>query len=78
MPLQLTICRLCTRSRPEFQRAVTQLAQAYPGDIEVVELDCMAACDEVPAVMIEASYYPQMVPQELIRLVNECLHRDAA
>jgi NADH:ubiquinone oxidoreductase subunit E len=73
MPLQLTMCRLCTRSRPEFLRAVRQLAATYPDKIEVVELECMAACDDVPAIMIDTDYHPQMIPQDLIRLVRETL-----
>ncbi|NNJ10276.1 hypothetical protein EKD04_008045 [Chloroflexales bacterium ZM16-3] len=74
MPLQLTMCRLCARSRPDFLRAVAQLVASYPGEIDVVELECMAACDDVPAIMVDTSYYPQVVPQELIRLVQESLH----
>jgi NADH:ubiquinone oxidoreductase subunit E len=73
MPLQLTMCRLCSQSRPEFLRAVAQLVALYPDDIELVELECMAACDDVPAVMIETDYHPQVAPQELIRLVRDTL-----
>jgi NADH:ubiquinone oxidoreductase subunit E len=73
MPLQLTMCRLCTQSRPEFLRAVNQLVAMYPNQIEVVELECMAACDDVPAIMIETDYHPQLIPQDLIRLIREML-----
>jgi NADH:ubiquinone oxidoreductase subunit E len=73
MPLQLTMCRLCTRSRPEFLRAINQLVASYPREIEVVELECMAACDDVPAIMIETDYYPQISPQNLVSLVREML-----
>ncbi|MBX0328166.1 NAD(P)H-dependent oxidoreductase subunit E [Oscillochloris sp. ZM17-4] len=73
MPIQLTMCRLCTRSRPEFLCAVAELVASYPSEIDVVELECMAACDDVPAIMVETDYYPQVVPQDLIRLVRECL-----
>ncbi|NTW00357.1 MAG: hypothetical protein HGA19_03510 [Oscillochloris sp.] len=76
MPLQLTMCRLCARSRPDFLRAVAQLVASYPGEIEVIELECMAACEDVPAVMIETDYHPQVAPQELIRLVRKSLHID--
>jgi NADH:ubiquinone oxidoreductase subunit E len=70
MPIQLTLCRLCTRSRPEFRHTITQLASAYPDQLLVEELECMAACDDVPAVMIETDYYPQVPSCELIRLVE--------
>jgi NADH:ubiquinone oxidoreductase subunit E len=30
----------------------------------------MAACDDVPAVMIETDYYPQVTPNELIARVH--------
>jgi NADH:ubiquinone oxidoreductase subunit E len=70
MPLQMTMCRLCTRSRPEFLCAVAELAADYPQELEIVELDCMAACDDVPAVMLEIDYYPQIAPCELRELVR--------
>jgi hypothetical protein len=73
MPLHLTMCRLCARSRPEFLRALAQIAVSYPKEIEIVELECMAACDDVPAIMIDTNYHPQIMPHELIRLVSEIL-----
>jgi len=73
MPLQLTLCRLCARSRPDFLRTITQLATEYAGKIEIVELDCMAACDDVPAVMVATDYYSQVMPQDLVRIVREHL-----
>jgi NADH:ubiquinone oxidoreductase subunit E len=66
MPIQLTLCRLCSRSRPAFLAALRQLAADYPDDLIVVELECMAACDDVPAVMIETDYFPQVTPDELM------------
>lgn len=73
MPLHLTICRVCTRNRPEMLRAVNQLATSYPKEIEIIELDCMAACDDIPAIMIETSYYAHVAPQELINRIREML-----
>jgi len=70
MPLQLMMCKLCTRSRPEFLCAVAQLAADFPELLEIVELDCMAACDDVPAVMVETDYYPQIAPAELQSVVR--------
>jgi len=70
MPVQLTLCRRCTRNRPEFRRTLAQLANNYPHDLAVEELECMAACDDVPAIMIETDYYPRVPPTELIRLVE--------
>jgi NADH:ubiquinone oxidoreductase subunit E len=64
------MCRLCTRSRPEFVCAVAQLAADFPEALQIVELECMAACDDVPAVMLETDYYPQIAPRELQELVR--------
>lgn len=65
MPLQLIICRYCARSRPAFYNMVARLARAHPEELEVIELECMAACDDVPAVMIDTDYFPRMPPAEL-------------
>ena len=73
MSVQLTLCRLCIRSRPEFLRALANLAATYPDDLIVQELDCMAACDEVPAIMVETDFYPQVSPSDLVALVREHL-----
>ena len=73
MPLQLTMCRLCTRSRPEFLCAVARLAAEFPEALQIVELECMAACDDVPAVMLETDYFPQVAPTDLLTLVREAL-----
>jgi NADH:ubiquinone oxidoreductase subunit E len=71
MPLQLTMCRLCSLSRPEFRRTVDRLTTEYRAELEVVELECMAACDDVPAVMIECDYYPQVSPSDLVSLLRK-------
>lgn len=73
MPVQLTICRLCIGSRPDVLRAVAQLAADYPDELVVVELECMAACDDVPAVMLETDYFPKVSPRSLERTVRELL-----
>jgi hypothetical protein len=68
--LCLTFCRLCTQSRPEFTMMVEQLRSEYPELLEIVTLECMAACDDVPAIMLETDYYPQVNPLELRELVE--------
>ncbi|NTU81757.1 MAG: hypothetical protein HGA45_20660 [Chloroflexales bacterium] len=73
MSVQLTLCRLCARSRPEFLRALAKLTATYPNDLIIEELECIAACDDVPAIMLETSYYPQVSPGELIALVHQRL-----
>lgn len=70
MPVELIMCRLCSRSRPEFLRAIAQLSADYPDDLLIRELECMAACDDVPAVMLETDYFPRIPPCELIALVR--------
>lgn len=52
-------------------RAVAELAATYPAELLVVELDCMAACDDVPAVMLETDYFPQVTPCRLDQVVRE-------
>lgn len=73
MPVELTICRLCIGSRPDVRETVARLASAYPGQLLVVELECMAACDDVPAVMLETDYFPQVTPCSLLTVVRERL-----
>jgi NADH:ubiquinone oxidoreductase subunit E len=73
MPVQLTICRLCVRSRPDIFQTVTQLAAAFPDELIVVELECMAACDDVPAVMVETDYFPRISPCQLDDVVRQTL-----
>lgn len=73
MPVQLTVCRLCIGSRPDVFKAVSKLLAAFPDQLIVVELECMAACDDVPAVMLEADYFPQVSPCSLEQAVKERL-----
>lgn len=80
MPVQLTVCRLCIGSRPDVLQTVAQLAADFPEELLVVELDCMAACDDVPAVMIETDYFPKVSPCALsntVRGLLGCLERAA-
>lgn len=77
MPLRLTLCKLCTKSRPAFARMVEQLRCEYEPELVVIELECMAACDDVPAVMLELDYFPQLSPQELRAHVTELLEAEA-
>ncbi len=70
MAIQLTLCRLCTRNRPDFHCAVAKLLATFPEHVVIEELDCIAACDEVPAVMIEADFFPQVDPYQLITIVQ--------
>lgn len=65
MPLQLMMCRYCARSRPDVYTMITRLARAHPSELEVIELECMAACDDVPAVMIDTDYFPRIHATEL-------------
>ncbi|MCU0495066.1 MAG: hypothetical protein MUD01_26050 [Chloroflexaceae bacterium] len=71
--LRLTLCGLCTQSRPEITYTVNRLLKEYPDELKVVALDCIAACDDVPAVMIEMDYLPRVTPQELYTAVCERL-----
>ena len=46
----------------------------HEGEIILIELECMAACDDVPAVMLDYDYHPQVSPVELHNLVGQLLH----
>lgn len=74
MPLDLIFCRQCARSRPTFLATLKRLAATHPQDIRLVELDCMAACDDVPAAMIETEYFPRANPREFEQEVLKRLH----
>ncbi len=54
-------------------RAINQITTSYPNEIEIIELDCMAACDDIPAIMIETKYYAHVAPQDLISRIREML-----
>ncbi len=73
MTVRLTMCSFCTLSRPEFLQAVAQITAEYQDEIVVIELECMAACDDVPAVMLDYEYHPQVRPSELHSLVKRLL-----
>lgn len=49
---------------------VAQLRSEYSDLLDIVTLECMAACDDVPAIMLETDYYPQVNPQELRELIE--------
>lgn len=70
MPVQLTMCRFCAQSRPEFLQMIARLAAEYPDELVVEELECMAACDDVPAIMLETDYHPQLSPTDLSRIIE--------
>jgi hypothetical protein len=65
MALELTFCRRCTGQRPDFRRAVTRMCARYGAALELTELDCMAACDDDPAVMLGFDYHPRLTVDEL-------------
>lgn len=73
MPVTLTFCRLCARSRPDFLQAINRLVDAHPDDLVVEELECMAACDDVPAIMIDTDYIPQARPSDLVESIERHL-----
>ncbi|WP_298404618.1 NAD(P)H-dependent oxidoreductase subunit E [uncultured Chloroflexus sp.] len=76
--VELTVCRLCARSRPDIWQTLARLRAAHPNELHIVELDCMAACDDVPAIMIEYDYHPRVTPQQLVELIESRLKAMAA
>lgn len=65
MPLTLTVCAVCTASLAPFATVICELLRTYEGQLAVVELNCMAACEDVPAVMIDYDYFPSITPEGL-------------
>ncbi|NJK79240.1 MAG: hypothetical protein HC893_09240 [Chloroflexaceae bacterium] len=65
MTVQLVFCSNCACLESAFCAMLRQMQQTYPDQIGVVELDCMAACDMAPAVLIDGAYYPGISPADL-------------
>ncbi|NJP06177.1 MAG: hypothetical protein HC837_11435 [Chloroflexaceae bacterium] len=65
MIVQLTFCQTCTQNSFDFLNMVNELEQTYPHDLCVVQLNCIAACDEVPAVIIDYDFIPNISAAEL-------------
>jgi NADH:ubiquinone oxidoreductase subunit E len=76
MPIRVVFCGLCTPKHPDVYELLQQLRTTYNAGLEIVELECMAACDETPAVMIGQRYHPQMTVNALRQLLE--LHGDSA
>lgn len=70
MPVRVVFCGLCTPKQSDIYELLQQLRTNRDADVEVMELECMAACDETPAVMIGHHYYPQMTANALRHLLN--------
>jgi len=52
---------------------IARLQQEYAGQLRVVELECMAACQNGPVAMIEYDYYERISPEALYTLVTNRL-----
>ena len=65
MALQLIICSSCLSTQPDMQRAIEELQAELGDQIDIMRLECMAACNDVPAVMIELAYCPRLSPSSL-------------
>lgn len=70
MAVRLTLCGLCTPSRPDVYCLIDKLRRDFSAELQVHEVDCMAACDDSPAVMIEYDYYPRVTANLLRQLVE--------
>ena len=77
MALQLIICSSCIRSQPDMQHAIEELQAELGDQLDITRLDCMAACDDVPAVMIEYAYCPRLSPSGLRRRVIDAIGDEA-
>jgi hypothetical protein len=75
MALHLTYCRKCGRRFPEFTQVIQQLRAKHPNDLEIVELPCMAACSDCPAVILDYDYIPHILPSNLEKQIEDRLAR---
>ncbi len=70
MSLRLTCCGRCGKHFPKVKETIERLQEEHPDDVRVVELKCMAACRQAPAVMVDYDFYPQVDADELYAEVN--------
>ncbi len=73
MPLYLTYCTNCTSDMPEFLNALEEIQQTYQDDLCVVEVDCMAACDTAPTVVLDDDILPRVSVFALRELVDHTI-----
>lgn len=73
MSVRLTCCGKCGMCDSAFRDTIDRLQQEHPDDLRVVQLKCMAACKQAPAVMIDYDFYPNVTPEELEEHINEKL-----
>ncbi len=65
MTLTLTYCVLCLHEHPALIAFLQDLLQNHADQLCVVELNCMAACDDNPAMIIGVDYIPRITLTEL-------------
>jgi hypothetical protein len=65
MTLRLTYCVLCLQGHPPLIAFLHNLLHRHADQVYVVELKCMAACDDNPAVIIGVDYIPRITLREL-------------
>jgi len=51
-------------------QTIHDLQCEYPDELFIVELNCMAACEDVPAMLIESEYLPRITPETLYERVR--------
>jgi NADH-quinone oxidoreductase subunit E len=71
--LQISYCGHCADFSPAFKRMMVKLQQEYPDQLRMTRLECMAACDRGPVMMIEYDYYDRVTPDRLYELVTSRL-----
>lgn len=65
MSLRLTCCGKCGARFCNVKQTIEQLQEEHPDDLRVVEVACMAACREAPAIMLDYDFYPHVTPETL-------------
>jgi len=61
---------------PNFSDVIERLEEDNPDDLRVVEIKCMAACRQAPAVMVDYDFYPNVTSEELCEVVRSKLTTD--
>ena len=60
MIVRLTVCGSCLQRCPEIQLTIEDLQRLLGSELELNSLECMAACDDIPAAMIDYDYWPHI------------------
>lgn len=68
---KITICSTCASLDDELRAEVERLKKAYGGQVAIIEVDCLDACDEYPVMQVETRTITQVTPVVLREAIEE-------